>query len=77
MIGSIIVGIVAGLIACKLMGLEGQGCLITLLLGLLGGIVGGWIFNLLNLSWGGVVGNIVTSTIGAVVVLWIWSKLKH
>lgn len=76
MIGSIIVGIIAGYIASKIMGQEGRGCLIDLLIGVVGGAVGGWLFKLLDLSWGGVVGQIGTATIGAVVCLWLWSKIN-
>ena len=75
MITGIIMGILAGFLACRLTNREGKGCLINLLLGIVGGAVGGWLFSLLGIytmSW---VGELVTSTVGAVVVLWIWNKL--
>lgn len=78
MIYSIIIGILAGFIASKLMNGEGKGCVVNLLLGLVGGTVGGWIFELLNIEWGGTLGQIGMAVVGAVAVLWLWSKLtKH
>ena len=76
MIGAIIVGILAGLIASKLMKGEGMGCLWTCILGLVGGAVGGWVFDLLNISWGGLIGQLGTAIVGAVLVLWIASMIK-
>lgn len=76
MIGAIIVGILAGIIASKIMGDDDHGCLIDLLIGLLGGVVGGWVFDLLGLSWGGLLGQIGTATVGAVLLLWIYAKIK-
>lgn len=78
MIGAIIIGILAGFIATKLTNGESKGCLINLFLGLIGGAVGGWVFNLLGLHWEpGWVGELVTGTIGAVIVLWVWNKVFH
>ncbi len=76
-IGSIIVGIIAGFIASRIMSGSGKGCWINLFLGIVGGLVGGWVFKLLGISWEpGWLGEIGTATIGAIIVLWIWSRLK-
>jgi uncharacterized membrane protein YeaQ/YmgE (transglycosylase-associated protein family) len=45
-IGWIIVGLVAGALAQRATGVRGQGCLFTIVIGVLGGIVGGALFNL-------------------------------
>jgi uncharacterized membrane protein YeaQ/YmgE (transglycosylase-associated protein family) len=76
MIWTIIVGIIAGLIAGKIMGHDGQGCLVDLLLGLVGGFVGGNVFNWVGIEWHGRLGQIGTAIVGAVIILWIWSKIK-
>ena len=77
MIEAIIVGILAGFIASKLTGGEGKGCWIDLFLGLLGGVVGKWLLGLLGITWEpSWLSNIGTATIGAIVVLWLWAKLK-
>ena len=75
MITGIIIGILAGFLACKLTNREGKGCLINFLLGIVGGAVGGWVFDLLGISTSSLIGELITATIGAALVLWIWNKL--
>lgn len=65
----IIIGIVAGFLAGKVMRGGGFGLIINLLLGILGGVLGGWVFALFGLSASG----LITSTVGAILVLWIAS----
>ena len=58
---SILIGILAGYIACKLTGNESKGLLVNLFLGVIGGFVGGWLFDLLGIvtySW---VGTVISS----------------
>lgn len=75
LIGAIIIGILAGFIANKIM-CKGGGLLWNLVLGVIGGFAGGFLFDLLNITWGGTIGQLGTAVVGAVVVLWIASKLK-
>ena len=76
MIAGIIIGILAGFIAFKFTSGSGKGCLVNLILGIIGGGVGGWVFSFLGISTTGRIGELVTATVGAVLVLWIWNKLK-
>ena len=77
LIGTIIVGIAAGFIASKLTSGEGKGCWINLFLGLVGAIVGDWVFRLLGIHWEpGWLGEIGTATIGAIIVLWLVARVK-
>ena len=46
----IIIGIVAGFLAGKIMRGGGFGLIINLLLGILGGVLGGWVFALFGLD---------------------------
>ena len=48
----------------------------NLLLGLFGGALGGWIFGLLGIEWGGLLGQLGTAIVGAVAILYIASLLK-
>lgn len=75
MIGAIIAGIVIGYLANRIYGGKGKGCLLNLVLGVVGSAFGGWLFSVLNISWGGLVGEIGMGVVGAVVLLWIWNKL--
>ena len=68
----IIIGIVAGYVAGKIMRGGGFGLIVNLVVGIIGGILGGWLFSLLGIySTGGIIGSV--ATIGAIVLLWIVS----
>ena len=73
----LIVGLVAGWLAGKVMKGGGYGVLMDLVLGILGAIVGGWIFGALNI-WpgGGIIGGIIVAFVGAVILVWITRLLK-
>ena len=73
---SIVIGCLAGFCAGKLMTGGGFGFLMNLLLGLFGGALGGWIFDLLGVQWGGLLGHLGTAIVGAVVILYVASLLK-
>jgi len=47
-IWSIIIGIVAGYLAGKIMRGGGFGVIVNLILGIIGGVLGGWVFSLLG-----------------------------
>lgn len=70
----IILGIVAGFIASKLINKSGSGLVIDLVLGVVGAVVGGWLFN--QFGSAGVTGfnlySLFVAVIGAVVVLLIY-----
>lgn len=76
LIGAIIIGVLAGLFANKIMDKQSSGCWWNLFLGVIGGFVGGWVFDLLNISWGGIMGQLGTAIVGAVIVLWVANTLK-
>ncbi len=76
LIYSLLIGCLAGFCAGKLMKGGGFGFLMNLLLGLFGGLLGGWIFGMLGIEWGGLLGQLGTAIIGAVVILWVANLLK-
>ncbi|MET0338834.1 GlsB/YeaQ/YmgE family stress response membrane protein [Caulobacter sp. 73W] len=67
-IGAIIIGILAGWIAEQIMKRE-HGLLTNLIVGLVGSFLGAFIANVLGISWGGWIGSLVISTLGAIVLL--------
>ena len=70
----IIIGIVDGYVAGKIMRGGGFGLIVNLVVGIIGGVLGGWLFSLLGIySTGGIIGSLVVATIGAIVLLWIVS----
>ena len=76
LIYSLLLGCLAGFCAGKLMKGGGFGIIMNCVLGIFGGVLGGWLFSLINLSWGGILGQLVTAIVGAVVILWIASLIK-
>ena len=77
MLGTIIIGILAGWLAGKLMRGAGFGLIGDLVLGLVGGVVGGWIFGALNVPGpNGTIGMLAVATIGAVVLVWLAHMIR-
>jgi uncharacterized membrane protein YeaQ/YmgE (transglycosylase-associated protein family) len=73
----IIVGLIAGWAAGKIMKGGGYGALMDIVLGVVGAIIGGWIFNALGIyPGGGIIGSIVVAIIGAIFLIWLTRLLK-
>jgi len=53
-----------------------MGFIMNLVLGLFGGVLGGWLFDQLGIEWGGILGQLGTAIVGAVAILWIASLIK-
>ena len=74
----IIVGLIAGWLAGKVMKGGGYGILVDIILGILGGILGGWLFGLLGIWQGrGLIGSIIVAFIGAVILVAITRAVKR
>jgi len=71
----IVIGIVAGWLAGRIMRGRGYGVLIDLLLGVVGSILGGFIFGILGLYAAGLVGRLVVATAGAVILIFLARRL--
>jgi uncharacterized membrane protein YeaQ/YmgE (transglycosylase-associated protein family) len=69
LLGWIVIGIIAGWLTGKLMRGAGYGILMDLILGLIGAVIGGWIFGLLGISSYGFLGSLAAATVGAVVLV--------
>jgi len=73
----ILIGILSGFLAGKIVKGSGFGLIVNLIVGVVGAVIGGWLFGLLNISIGnGLIGSLVTSLIGAVVLLLVISLFK-
>lgn len=77
LISFLVVGLLAGWIAGRLTKGSGFGLLGNLVVGVIGAFVGGLLFWLLGLTAHNLIGQIVTAVIGAVIALFIASKLKN
>ncbi len=69
LIGWLIVGLIAGWLAGKVSRGRGFGCIANIILGLIGAIIGGWIFTKLNILGGGLLYSIAAATLGAVILV--------
>src|SRR5262249_53800617 len=73
----IIVGLIAGWAAGKIMKGGGYGTVMDIILGMVGAVVGGWIFNTLGIyPSGGIIASILVAIVGAVLIIWITRLLK-
>jgi uncharacterized membrane protein YeaQ/YmgE (transglycosylase-associated protein family) len=70
-LGSIVLGLISGFIASKIVNKSGEGVVLDIILGVVGAIVGGYLFTLFGAS--GVTGvdiySMFVAVVGAVVVL--------
>lgn len=74
---TILIGALAGWLAGKIMKGGGFGAVKNILLGIVGGFVGGWLFRTLNVSlFDGWLGDIVQGLIGALVLLFVFGLFK-
>lgn len=76
LIWEIAIGILAGWLAGRIMQGRGYGVLMDLLLGMVGSVVGGFVFSLLGLHAYGFVGSIVVATAGAVMLVYLVRRLS-
>jgi uncharacterized membrane protein YeaQ/YmgE (transglycosylase-associated protein family) len=78
-LGWIILGLVAGFIASKVVNKQGEGLILDLVLGIVGAVVGGWLFSLFGEA--GVTGfniySFVVAIVGAIVVLLAYHAIRR
>jgi uncharacterized membrane protein YeaQ/YmgE (transglycosylase-associated protein family) len=69
LIGWILIGLIAGWLAGKVSRGRGFGCLADIILGLIGALLGGWIFTKMGIFGGGFLFSLAAATVGAVVLV--------
>ena len=72
----LLIGLIAGWLANLFVKGEGSGLLVNLIVGVVGGFLGSWVFSLFGLVAVGTFGSLVTSLIGAILLLWIASFFR-
>ena len=76
----LLIGLVAGWLASLVVKGNGSGLVMNLVLGVIGGLQGGWILSWFGVLAVGTFGSLVAALVGAVVLLWIAAainKRKH
>jgi uncharacterized membrane protein YeaQ/YmgE (transglycosylase-associated protein family) len=75
----IVLGLIAGFIGSKIVNKSGEGLILDIVLGVVGAVVGGWLFNAFGAS--GVTGvniySLVVAVIGAIVVLVVYHAIRR
>jgi len=69
LLGWIIIGLIAGWLAGKVTRGAGFGCLADVALGLVGALLGGWLFTRLGFFGGGFLFSLAAATVGAVLLV--------
>jgi len=73
----LILGLIAGFIASKIVNKSGEGLIVDILLGIVGAFIGGWLFN--HFGMAGVTGlnlySMLVAVVGAVIFLVIYHAL--
>lgn len=77
LLGWIVFGLIAGFVASRIVNKEGEGCIINIVLGLVGSVVGGFLFA--ELGGARVTGfnvySMLVAIVGAVIVLVIYHAI--
>ena len=72
-------GLIAGFIGSKIVNKRGEGLVLDLVLGIVGAIAGGWLFNMFGAS--GVTGlnlySLLVAVVGAIVVLVVYQAIRR
>jgi uncharacterized membrane protein YeaQ/YmgE (transglycosylase-associated protein family) len=68
-LGWLVIGLLAGWLSGELTRGKGFGCLGNILLGLIGAVLGGWLFRMLHIEAYGFIGSLAAATVGAVVLV--------
>ena len=75
----IVLGLLAGFIGSKIINKRGEGVILDIVLGIVGAIVGGWLFNTFGAS--GVTGlnvySLFVAVIGSVVLLVVYHAIRR
>jgi uncharacterized membrane protein YeaQ/YmgE (transglycosylase-associated protein family) len=69
LIGWIIIGLLAGWLAGTISRGRGFGCIVDVILGLIGAVLGGWIFTKLGITAYGFLGSLAAATVGAILLV--------
>lgn len=72
----LLIGLAAGWLAGQMMKGGSSGLLSDLIVGVIGAMLGGFLFDLLGVHFAGIMGSLLTATIGAMLLIWLLRKIK-
>jgi uncharacterized membrane protein YeaQ/YmgE (transglycosylase-associated protein family) len=77
LIWTLVIGLIAGWLAGKVMKGRGYGVPMDIVLGIVGGMIGRFVFGMLGLASWNVIGSIIVSFVGALILIWLVRQLKR
>jgi uncharacterized membrane protein YeaQ/YmgE (transglycosylase-associated protein family) len=72
----VIIGLIAGWAAGKIMKGSGYGVVMDIVLGIVGALVGGFLLGILGIYAEGLIGSIVVAIFGVLFLIWLSHQLK-
>jgi len=72
----LVVGAIAGWLAGMIMTKRGFGLPVNIIIGIVGAVIGKYVFDFLNIAIRGLGGSIISATVGAVLLLFIVKLVK-
>ena len=73
LLGYLVIGLIAGALGKLLMpGKDPGGCFITMIIGIIGSFIGGFIASTMGMGEGGTIMKIIMATVGAVIFLLVY-----
>jgi uncharacterized membrane protein YeaQ/YmgE (transglycosylase-associated protein family) len=73
----LLIGLIAGWLAGRVMRGGGYGVVGDMIVGVIGAFIGGWLFSRLGISAGGLLGAIITAFVGAVILILLLRLIRR
>ena len=73
----LIIGLIAGWLAGKVIRGGGYGVIGDMIVGVIGAFIGGWLFGVLGISVGGFIGSLITAFVGAVILILLLRLIRR
>ena len=73
----LLIGLAAGWLAGQLVKRRGSGWVEDLIIGVIGALIGGFLFGLLGVDTGGLLGSLISATVGAVILLFLLRYIRR
>jgi uncharacterized membrane protein YeaQ/YmgE (transglycosylase-associated protein family) len=73
----LLIGLAAGWLAGLVMKSGTRSLLGDLIIGVIGALLGGWLFSLIGIAAYGLIGSLITAFVGAVVLIWLLRLVRR
>lgn len=73
----LLIGLIAGWLAGKVMRGGGYGVIGDMIVGVIGALIGGWLFGMLGIGVGGLIGALITAFVGAVILILLLRLIRR